>query len=237
MEVAEKLKEAQLIASGLEARNAGDRIKFLYENYGNRVVASTSFGLQAAVMLHLISENAPEIPVIFVDTGYLFPETYNYIEELSSSLKVDLRIYQPAMTAKRQEALYGNLWEQGDEGNKKYSLINKVEPMNRGIKEIGGDIWISGLRRSQSSTRSDRSFTENQKDTIKAYPILDWADAQIHSYFYSNNLPKHPLEAKGYVTMGDSHSTGPLEEGMTAEQTRFSGNKYECGLHIEDYQI
>lgn len=237
MKAVGKSKESQLIASSLEVQNAGERIKFLYENYGDRVVASTSFGLQAAVMLHLISENAPEIPVIFVDTGYLFPETYTYIEELSSSLQTDLRIYQPVMTAKRQEALYGKLWEQGDEGNKKYSHINKVEPMNRAIKEIGGDIWISGLRRCQSSTRLDRSFSENQKEIIKAYPILDWADAQIHSYFYKNKLPKHPLEIKGYVTMGDCHSTRPLEKGMTAEQTRFSGNKYECGLHVEDFQI
>ncbi len=237
----EELKEAELIASSLDARNAGERIKYLYETYGERVVASSSFGLQAAVMLHLISENAPKIPVIFVDTGYLFPETYQYIEQLQNSLNVDLRIYQPALTAARQEALHGKLWEQGEEGNKKYGLINKVEPMNRAIKEIGGDIWLSGLRKAHSQTRADRAIAEQQRNTIKVYPILDWADAQVASYYFKNTLPKHPLEAEGYVTMGDSHSTIPLTDGMTAEETRHGGNKYECGLHLDsgtqDYQI
>jgi phosphoadenosine phosphosulfate reductase len=231
------LIEAESIANSLESKKAGERIKHLHETYGDRVVASTSFGLQAAIMLHLISENAPQIPVIFVDTGYLFPETYNYIEQLKSELDVDLRIYQPKLTAAYQEALYGKLWEQGEEGNKKYSHINKIEPMNRAIKEIGGDIWLSGLRRAQSSTRAERALAEDQGCTIKVYPILDWADAQVASYFFKNTLPKHPLEAKGFVTMGDTHSTIPLQDGMTVEQTRFNGNQYECGLHVNDYQI
>lgn len=231
------MNEAEVIANALEAKKAGERIKYLYETYGDRVVASSSFGLQAAVMLHLISENAPKIPVIFVDTGYLFPETYKYIESLQEELNVDLRIYQPAMTPARQEALYGKLWEQGEEGNKKYGVINKVEPMDRAIKEIGGDIWLSGLRRAQSSTRADRALAEQKKDTLKVYPILDWADAQVASYFYQNKLPKHPLEAQGYVTMGDWHSTVPMSDGMSVEETRFGGNKYECGLHVDDYQI
>jgi len=229
--------EAEDIANSLASKNAGERINHLYETYGDRIVASTSFGLQAAVMLHLISEHAPKLPVVFVDTGYLFPETYQYIEDLKKLLDVDLRVYHPRMSAARQEALHGKLWEQGEEGNKTYGVINKVEPMNRAIKEIGADIWISGLRRSQSTTRADRAIAEKQNELIKAYPILDWADAQVASYFYKNELPKHPLEEKGYVTMGDWHSTIPLSEGMTAEDTRFNGNKYECGLHITDFQI
>lgn len=241
MEAITTSRLAEDIASNLETRKAGERIQYLYEIYGDRVVASSSFGLQAAVMLHLISEYAPKIPVIFVDTGYLFPETYTYIDRLQQQFNVDLRTYQPQMTAARQEALYGKLWEQGEEGNKKYGILNKVEPMDRAIKEIGGDIWISGLRRTQSSTRAARAFAEQQKKTIKVYPILDWADAQVASYYYKNNLPPHPLEAEGYVTMGDWHSTVPLQEGMSVEETRFGGNKYECGLHLDsgtqDYQI
>ena len=236
-----EISDAELIATTLGAQKAGERIKWLYETYGDRVMASTSFGLQAAVMLHLISENAPKIPVAFVDTGYLFPETYKYIEQLREKLNVDIRFYQPKHTAAYQEALHGKLWEQGEEGNAKYGLINKVEPMNRAIQEIGSDIWLSGVRRSQSSTRKDRAFAEQQKATIKAYPILDWADAQVNAYFAMNDLPRHPLEAQGYVTMGDWHSTIPQTEGMTAEETRYGGNKYECGLHdssgVTDFQI
>lgn len=237
MGAAEYLNDSEYISSTLESKKAGERLKFLYENYGDRVVASTSFGLQAAVMLHLISQYSPKIPVIFVDTGYLFPETYSYIQQIEESLDVDLRVYHPTMSAARQESLYGKLWEQGEDGAKKYAYLNKVEPMNRAISEIGADIWLSGLRRSQSTTRANRPYSEVQSGLIKAYPILDWADAQIAGYFYDNKLPKHPLEQEGYVTMGDWHSTIPLEQGMSVEETRFGGNNYECGLHINDFQI
>lgn len=231
-------KDAEAVAAHLESMKAGERIAWLHETYGNRVVASSSFGLQAAVMLHLISENAPEIPVVFIDTGYLFPETYHYIEKLSSFLKVNLRHYVPKMTAAHQESLHGKLWNSDP---KEYARINKVEPMNRALKEIGGDIWLSGLRRSQSSTRSERGFAEQQGKTMKVYPILDWADAQVASYFQTYALPQHPLSKKGYVTMGDWHSTRKPETGESDESTRFNGEKYECGLHEEsghlDFQI
>ena len=109
------------------------------------------------------------------------------------------------------------------------------------MREIGADVWLSGLRRSQSKTRAERSFAEQQKRTLKVYPILDWADAQIDLYFREHELPPHPLATEGYVTMGDWHSTRPATADSDAESTRFSGNKYECGLHLDsgtpDFQI
>ena len=235
------ITEAEEIANTLESQKAGERIAWLYETYGDRVVASSSFGLQAAVMLHLISTHAPKIPVIFVDTGYLFPESYRYINELSEMLDVDLRCYIPRYTVAHQEALWGELWAGDKEEQQKYATINKVEPMNRALQEIGADIWLSGLRRSHSSTRANRALAEQQSATLKVYPILDWADAQVSSYFYDNKLPNHPLEREGYLTMGDWHSTRKPVAGEDAESTRFGGQKYECGLHEEsgenDFQI
>ena len=232
------ISDANEIAEVLKTQKAGERIAWLYESFGDRVVASSSFGLQAAVMLKLIAEYAPKIPVIFVDTGYLFPETYRYIEELKSTLNVDLRHYVPKMTAAHQDTVFGKLWE---DDPKEYARINKIEPMNRALQEVGGDIWLSGLRRGQSSTRANRALAEQQSSTMKVYPILDWADAQVSSFFYDEDLPRHPLEQEGYVTMGDWHSTRKPIEGESAEETRFNGGKYECGLHEEsgqnDFQI
>ena len=232
--------DADELSAELAPLRAGERLRLLHERLGDRLVASTSFGIQAAVMLHLIHENAPEIPVVFIDTGFLFPETYQYIEELTSKLNIDLRIYQPTYSAARIQALWGNLWEKGQDGADRYGLITKVEPMNRALRETGADVWISGLRRSQSKTRAERPFAEQQKKTLKTYPILDWADAQVDLYYHQNNLPRHPLAEKGYVTMGDWHSTRP-EGANGAESTRFDGNRYECGLHLDsgsaDFQI
>jgi phosphoadenosine phosphosulfate reductase len=228
------------LSAVLASKRAGERLRFLYEQLGDRLVASTSFGLQAAVMLHLIHEHAPKIPVVFIDTGFLFPETYQYAEELTSKLNLDLRIYQPTVSAARMQALWGNLWETSQADADRYGLITKIEPMNRALREIGGDVWLSGLRRSQSSTRVDRPFVEQQKRTVKAYPILDWADAQVDLYFHQNDLPRHPLAEQGYVTMGDWHSTRPAAKD-DAESSRFAGEKYECGLHLDsntpDFQI
>ena len=225
----------------LEPLKAHERILQLREIYGSRLVASSSFGLQASAMLHLIRKHAPDIPIIFVDTGYCFPETYQFSQSFIEDWELDIRVFNPAISAARQEALYGKLWEQSAEGNKKYALLNKVEPMNRALSEIGGDVWVSGLRRSQSSTRIDRAFAEKQKATMKVYPILDWADAQLEAYYHEHDLPRHPLEKEGFLTMGDWHSTRKPNVGETAEDTRFGGTKYECGLHQDsgqiDYQI
>ena len=113
--------------------------------------------------------------------------------------------------------------------------------MDPPARELGRDVWLSGMRRSQSKTRADRPFAEQQKKTLKVYPILDWADAQVEVYFNQHRLPRHPLAEKGYVTMGDWHSTKPATGGLDAEATRFNGQKYECGLHLEsseqDFQI
>ena len=228
------------LSSELADLRAGQRLELLQEKLGDRLVASTSFGLQAAVMLKLIHDHAPKVPVVFIDTGFLFPETYQYAQELMERFPLDYRIYHPQVSAARMQALWGKLWEEGREGADRYGLLTKVEPMNRALREIGGDVWISGLRRAHSETRQERNFAEWQKKILKVYPILDWADAQVDLFFHQNDLPRHPLAAMGYVTMGDWHSTRPSEDG-SANGTRFDGERYECGLHLDsrtsDFQI
>lgn len=229
------------LAARVAPLRAGERIRVLHEELGDHLVATTSFGLQAAVMLHLIHEHAPKVPVVFIDTGFLFPETYRYMERLLERFpKLDLRVYQPQVSAARMQALWGNLWEGDKADQDRYALLTKIEPMNRALRELGADVWLSGLRRSQSETRQDRPFVERQKRTLKAYPILDWADAQVELYYHQNDLPRHPLQAEGYVTMGDWHSTQPAV-GLDRSATRFNGEKYECGLHLDsgasDFQI
>jgi phosphoadenosine phosphosulfate reductase len=246
MEALRKVPELSLeidpegLSSELVGLRAGQRLELLYERLGDRLVASTSFGLQAAVMLKLLQDHAPKVPVVFIDTGFLFPETYQYAQELMERFPLDYRVYHPTVSAARMQALWGNLWEEGREGADRYGLLTKVEPMNRALREIGGDVWISGLRRAHSETRQERNFAEQQKKTLKVYPILDWADAQVDLFFHQNDLPRHPLAEQGYLTMGDWHSTRPSEDGSAAG-TRFNGEKFECGLHLDsgtsDFQI
>lgn len=225
----------------LETASATERIRWAYQTYGDQLVLSTSFGVQSAVMLHLVTTQIPDIPVIFVDTGYLFPATYKFAAELSERLRLNLKTYMPQQTAAQQEALYGKLWEKDLEGLERYNRINKVEPMNRAVKELGASAWLSGLRRTQSSSRGERGVVEAQNKVTKIYPIIDWNDRDIYTYLTENNLPYHPLWDQGYVSVGDWHSTKKLGEGMSEEETRFGGLKRECGLHEvtggSDFQI
>jgi phosphoadenosine phosphosulfate reductase len=135
------------------------------------------------------------------------------------------------MSAARQEALYGKRWEQGEEALEQYNLMNKVEPMNRAVVDFNAKGWLAGLRREQASSRKHLDVVMKQRNITKVHPIIDWTDREIYQYLTNNNLPYHPLWEQGYVSIGDTHSTSRLLDGMTAEETRFNGQKRECGLH------
>ena len=121
-------------------------------------------------MLHLVTQQLPKIPVIFIDTGYLFPETYQFAEALSNRLNLNIKVYKAHSSPEEQEARHGKLWEQGIEGLDLYNKINKVEPMNRAITELKATAWISGLRRSQASSRKDLPVLAKQNKITKIYP-------------------------------------------------------------------
>ncbi len=215
----------------LEKASAGERVRWAVEAFGDRLVMTTSFGIQSAVMLHLVTQIAPTIPVIFIDTGYLFPETYRFADELTRRLKLNLKTYVPATTAAQQEALHGKLWEQGLDGLKRYNFTNKVEPMDRAVRELAATAWLAGLRRSQSNTREALPVVQRQNKITKIHPIIDWDNRTVHRYLTQYDLPYHPLWEQGYVSVGDWHSTTKLEPGMNEQDTRFGGLKRECGLH------
>jgi len=195
------------------------------------MIATSSFGIQSAVTLHLISQVAPQIPIIFIDTGYLFAETYRYARLLTERLQLNLHCYTPIITPAQQEALYGRLWEHSTDGLEQYLENNKLEPMRRALDTLKPHVWISGVRRSQSDTRTMRPILERQAERLKLFPIIDWSDEQVNAYPDQHHLPRHPLEADGYLSTGDWHSTTKLGSNMKPQDTRFEGLQRECGLH------
>ena len=215
----------------LGALTAEDRIRWAVGEFGDGLILSTSFGIQAAVMLHLATQVAPKIPVVFIDTGYHFPETYRFADELTKRLNLNLKVYAPRLSPAYYEARHGKRWELGLDGLKAYNFDHKVEPMDRAVRELGATAWLAGLRRVQASTREALPFVQVQNKISKIHPILDWDNRAIYRYLTANDLPYHPLWDQGYVSIGDWHSSAPLQPGQTEEQTRFGGVKRECGLH------
>lgn len=219
------------VNQALESVSAEQRVAWVLEHFPEQVVMSSSFGAQAAVSLHIVTRQQPDIPVIVVDTGYLFKETYQFIDELTERLSLNLKVYRPALGAAWQEARFGKLWEQGLEGIELYNRINKVEPMQRALAELGAKVWIAGLRRQQSSSRKDLDVLVMRNGRVKIHPLIDWTDRDVYQYLTKYNLPYHPLWHQGYISIGDTHTTHRLGEGMSEEETRFFGLKRECGLH------
>ena len=210
---------------------AGDRVRWSLENLPGGHALSSSFGAQAAVSLHLVSSAAPSIPVILVDTGYLFPETYRFVDELVLRLGLNLKVYQPSVSPAWLEARHGRLWEQGVGGIERYNDLRKGEPMQRALGELGVSSWFAGLRRDQARSRSTIRPLEFRHGRWKVHPIFDWTDRQVFQYLRQQDLPYHPLWHQGYVSIGDWHTTRSLAEAGDVEATRFFGLKRECGLH------
>ncbi|MTB66663.1 phosphoadenylyl-sulfate reductase [Providencia sp. wls1943] len=215
----------------LEEMTALARIEWAVEHLPTEFVLSSSFGIQGALALHLVTQVAPNIPVILTDTGYLFPETYQFIEQLTERLNLNLKVYRAATSPAWQEAIHGQLWTQGIEGIERYNQLNKVEPMTRALHELQAQSWFSGLRREQSASRSELPVLSIGRGIFKILPVIDWSNKDVYQYLTKHNLPYHPLWEKGYLSVGDTHTSRPWEPGMSEEQTRFFGLKRECGLH------
>lgn len=215
----------------LESLSPVERVEWAFKHLPEPAIVSSSFGAQSAVMLHLINTVAPGTPVVLTDTGYLFNETYQFIDELTARLNLNVKVYSAAMSTAWQEARFGKLWEEGVSGIEQYNRMNKVEPMQRALDELQAGVWFAGLRRSQSAGRSQLSVLQNIGAQTKVYPIIDQSNKQLHEYLKAHDLPYHPLWEQGYVSIGDWHTTRALEAGMTEEDTRFFGLKRECGLH------
>ena len=225
------LAETNKILAKLTAQ---ERVAWALENLEGEFVLSSSFGIQSAVMLHLVTQIKPDIPVILTDTGYLFKETYRFIDQLTERLNLNLQIFKADISPHWQEARYGKLWEQGVEGITKYNKINKVKPMKEAFDSLQVGTWFSGLRREQSDSRSSLPIVAIQNGVFKFLPVIDWSNKDVHYYLEEHDLPYHPLREEGYLSVGDTHTTQKWEPGMTEEQTRFFGLKRECGLHEEE---
>ena len=225
----------RICAQNLAAMSAEERVAWALDRLPGRYMVSSSFGAQAAVMLHLMTQYKPDIPVVVIDTGYLFPETYRFIDELTERLGLNLKVYSSAVSSAWQEARHGRRWETGIDGIESYNRDNKVEPMERALESLEVGTWFAGLRRSQSRERADTPFIETSGERWKVHPIADWNDRDVYNYLSKYDLPYHPLWEKGYVSIGDTHTTRSLAEVGSIDETRFNGLKRECGLHEMDF--
>jgi len=202
----------------------------------NSVLLST-FGSQAIILIDMAIKINKDIPIIMIDTGFLFNETYQYVETLKKNLNLNLTILTPNMTSQRMISTYGELWRNDDKSSHiLYGKITKKDPLKNYIDQYKPPIILSGLRRTQTKHRAELPYINFEKEGYyKVLPILDMDDKSVENYINENNLLRHPLTEKGYLSIGDWHSSRPIkdnEENIRA--TRFGGRFEECGLHVND---
>jgi phosphoadenosine phosphosulfate reductase len=224
----------QADADALNARfkgvDAATMLRALFaEGTLGRVAVVSSFGTESAVLLHLVAQADPATPVIFVDTLKMFPETLEYRERLIAHLGLTNNAVvtpDPAVLAAKDES--GLRWSYDPDG---CCAIRKVEPLARA--KLGLDSWISGRKAFQSVTRENLPRFEVEDGRMKINPLGDWTKDDLDAYFEDHDLPRHPLEAQGFLSVGCQPCTSPVLPGEDPRAGRWRGwDKTECGIHL-----
>jgi phosphoadenosine phosphosulfate reductase len=198
--------------------------------FKGKIALVSSFGTESAILLHMVARIDPALPIIFLDTGMLFAETLAYRDELTALLGLtDVRAIRPSGA---QIAAYdpdGRLWQKDPD---LCCAIRKTNPLDDALD--GFEAWITGRKRSQSATRANLQHIETGADgRITVNPLAFWSDDQLEAYFEAYDLPRHPLEAEGYTSIGCAVCTAKPLPGQDKRSGRWAGKaKIECGIHM-----
>jgi phosphoadenosine phosphosulfate reductase len=214
------LAELDEAAASLEEADATTVIGWAAARYRERLSLASSF--QDAVLIDLATQVDPGVEVIFLDTGFHFPETLAFVEELRCRYELNLRVVRPAVGADQ--------WRCGTD---RCCEVRKVEPLNRALS--GKAAWMTGLRRADSPLRASTPVLEldRVRGIPKLNPLAAWTDEQVEAYISEHALPVHPLTRRGYLSIGCAPTTTPVRPGEHPRSGRWRGaDKTECGLHL-----
>lgn len=217
-------KETELL-TGLIRRQIE---KYLGE--GKRMFATSSFQTHSLPMLHILSRIEKSIPVYFINTGFHFPETVSFRDHVSAEFGLNLVDLQPLVSKSQQRDKGGNLFFTSDPDY--CCFLNKVQPLEPVLARY--DVWINGVRADQNANRKNmQAEQKTPQGTLRYHPMLQWTDRMIFEYIREHHLPRHPLEEKGYMSIGCEPCTRKADLENSRDGRWFGLNKTECGLHTE----
>ena len=202
-----------------------------YKSEGKKMFTTSSFQSHSIVLLHILSKIDNTIPVYFINTGYHFPETVAFKDKLAIDFKLNIKEAKPFVPKTMQLDSQKRLLFTSDPDY--CCFLNKVQPLEPILAE--NDIWINGVRADQSAVRKTFALEEKAPhDVIRFHPMLDWTNKMIHLYSKEHNLPKHPLEEKGYLSIGCEPCTRKFDLEWNEREGRWFGlKKTECGLNTD----
>jgi len=221
--------DAQVMQARFEGVSAQDMLReLLTGELRGRIAAVSSFGAESAVLLHIVAQVDVDVPVVFTNTQKMFGETLAYRDELAETLGfTDLRVFRPDPRLLAIKDKTGLRWSYDPDG---CCDLRKVEPLRRALAPF--DSWISGRKGFQSGTRTALPRFEEDEGRLKINPLADWNKAKLDAYFAEHDLPRHPLEAQGYLSIGCAPCTTKVAPGEDPRAGRWrSFDKVECGIH------
>lgn len=214
------LDELHVISRALESRPATEAVAWAWERFGPDVVVAASF--QDCVLVDLVTQVAPDIEIVFLDTGYHFAETLWYVEQVRRRYDLNLSVVTPDVPR-------DDRWLTDPDA---CCRARKVEPLARAL--AGKQAWITGLRRADAPSRARTPLVtyDVTRGLVKVNPIATWTDADVTGYVRDRGLPVHPLADRGYASIGCWPCTRPVVDGAAPRSGRWAGtDKTECGLH------
>lgn len=213
-----------------------DVLRAVTDQFGDRIAIASSLGPQTLVVIDMLAGLGRPVPVFFLDTGLLFPETYELRERIQARYDLQIRSVRPRESVRAQAAAHGDaLWERDPDACCK---LRKVEPLRGALSEL--DAWITGVRRDQSSTRGSTSLVEwdHAYGLVKVNPLADWNRARVFAYLAEHDVPYNPLLEQGYRSIGCAPCTRPVSADVDPNDERagrWAGTgKTECGMHYPD---
>lgn len=223
LERAQRMNTAYADLDGTELLAA-----MIRDEFSGRIAIVSSFGTEAAVILHMTAQVDPSTPVIFLDTGKHFPETIAYRAELTAHLGLqDVRVVRPDPVELSRTDPDGTMWQWSHD---RCCHIRKVRPLRRALE--GFDAWVTGRKRSHGGARTALPLIEAAEGRIKINPLAAWSPARVKAAFKDAGLPPHPLASEGFASIGCATCTVHAAPGAAPRSGRWAGTaKTECGIH------
>ncbi len=230
------MKELQYLENLLSDTSAEEGLKQLAALHPGKVRLSSSLGQEDQVLTDIIARNNIDISIFTIDTGRLFSETYELIENTEAKYRIKIQTYFPQTQAVEEmiNAKGINLFYESVENRQTCCNIRKVEPLNRALQDV--EVWVTGLRAEQSESRHDLPLIEwlPEKNLFKYNPLLNWTYEKMMNYIEKNSVPYNKLHDKGFVSIGCAPCTRAIEPGEDARAGRWwwETSHKECGLHV-----
>jgi phosphoadenosine phosphosulfate reductase len=223
----------------LEGQTPQQIVAWSAAQFGDGLVMSSSFGAESALLIHMAIEVVPDIKIVFTDTGYLFPETHAFMEQLRQRFKLNVWTYRTRndpFAYLRSAGEKDPTWRENVDG---CCAANKNEPFERAMRELRPTAWLRGIRRNQAETRASRQAIEwsRRYDCYAVSPLLSMTSKDIFAYMKRHDLPHHPLYENGYASIGCNplSCTRPIMPGEDPRAGRWAGkNKLECGINVDN---